>query len=200
MGGVEPTGSARATGDTEAQPPRSALTDIADQTVLRTPHAPEPAAEPLSAPHRSLSAYAFTAATPTDPDGARTRLSPEQTAGLKAQQREFRVWLGEYRRRRVLVPYGENAAALTVEMHGARWLLAFTDGAAMARYARARGETDRAWPYRLVWGAAVLDAGVPACRRWRRPGCRAGCWWTPGTMSGEWCCRRSSRSCRKRSR
>lgn len=70
--------------------------------------------------------------------------------------------IGEFRRRRVLVPYGENGAALTVEMHGARWLLTFTDEAALARYARARGESDRSWRYRGVWGAAVLDAGVPA--------------------------------------
>ncbi|MGQ4417065.1 hypothetical protein ACN6LA_003106, partial [Streptomyces sp. SAS_269] len=32
----------------------------------------------------------------------------------------------------------------------------------LARYALARGERDRAWRYRAVWGAAVLDAGVPA--------------------------------------
>ncbi|MFI6466932.1 SseB family protein [Streptomyces sp. NPDC050538] len=70
--------------------------------------------------------------------------------------------IGEFRRRRVLVPYGENGAALTVEIHGARWLLAFTGEAALARYARARGESDRPWRYRAVWGAAVLDAGVPA--------------------------------------
>ncbi|MGW2747913.1 SseB family protein [Streptomyces sp. NPDC001450] len=80
---------------------------------------------------------------------------------LRAHRRRFHARLGEFRRRRVLVPYGENGAALTVEMHGARWLLAFTDEAALARYARARGE-DRAWRYREVWGAAVLDAGVPA--------------------------------------
>ncbi|WP_225834025.1 hypothetical protein [Streptomyces sp. NK08204] len=43
-----------------------------------------------------------------------------------------------------------------------RWLLAFTDEAALARCARARGEADRPWRYRAVWGAAVLDAGVPA--------------------------------------
>ncbi|MFE1307732.1 hypothetical protein [Streptomyces sp. NPDC058755] len=81
---------------------------------------------------------------------------------LRAHRRRFHARLGEFRRRRVLVPYGENGAALTVETHGARWLLAFTDEAALARYARARGEGDRVWRYRAVWGAAVLDAGVPA--------------------------------------
>ncbi|MCZ0989319.1 hypothetical protein BEK98_19110 [Streptomyces diastatochromogenes] len=89
-------------------------------------------------------------------------LSAEQAVQLRIHRRRFRTRLGEFRRRRVLVPYGENGAALTVEMHGARWLLAFTDEAALARYARARGEDGRTWRYRAVWGAAVLDAGVPA--------------------------------------
>ncbi|MFJ9818283.1 hypothetical protein ACIRU3_24045 [Streptomyces sp. NPDC101151] len=89
-------------------------------------------------------------------------LSAEQVIRLRVHRRRFRARLGDFRRRRVLVPYGEDGAALTVETHGARWLLAFTDEAALALYARARGEGDRAWRYRAVWGAAVLDAGVPA--------------------------------------
>ncbi|MFF7973303.1 hypothetical protein [Streptomyces sp. NPDC007905] len=89
-------------------------------------------------------------------------LSAEQALRLSVHRRLFHARLGEFRRRRVLVPYGENGAALTVEMQGARWLLAFTDEAALARYARAREERDRTWRYRAVWGAAVLDAGVPA--------------------------------------
>ncbi|MFD5797981.1 hypothetical protein ACFWIO_31545 [Streptomyces diastatochromogenes] len=89
-------------------------------------------------------------------------LSAEQAVQLRVHRSRFRTRLGEFRRRRVLVPYGENGAALTVEMHGARWLLAFTDEAALGRYARARGEDGRIWRYRAVWGAAVLDAGVPA--------------------------------------
>ncbi|MEU5540327.1 SseB family protein [Streptomyces sp. NPDC020362] len=89
-------------------------------------------------------------------------LFAEQAIRLRLHRRRFHTRLGEFRRRRVLVPYGEKGAALTVETHGARWLLAFTDEAALGRYARARGEVDRTWRYRAVWGAAVLDAGVPA--------------------------------------
>jgi hypothetical protein len=37
----------------------------------------------------------------------------------------------------------------------------FTGEAALARFAVARGEADRKWPYRGVWGAALLDAAVP---------------------------------------
>jgi hypothetical protein len=94
----------------------------------------------------------------TEPTAGPTTEPAEQLAHL----REFRVRLGQFRRHRVLVPYGENGAALTVETQGVRWLLAFTDEAALGRYATARGEADRTWRYRTVWGAAVLDAGVPA--------------------------------------
>ncbi|MBP2050695.1 hypothetical protein J2Z21_003634 [Streptomyces griseochromogenes] len=87
--------------------------------------------------------------------------APPEVDEVARGRREFAAVLGEFRRR-VLVPYGENGDALTVETHGARWLLAFTDEAALARFARARGEADRTWRYRTVWGAAVLDAGVPA--------------------------------------
>jgi hypothetical protein len=52
-------------------------------------------------------------------------------------------------------------APLTVDMGGVRWILAFTGEAALARYAQARGEGDREWRYRGVWGAALLDAAVP---------------------------------------
>lgn len=146
---AEPTGPAGETAATGARPPRSALADIAERTVLGAGRAAAPAAD-LPPP---TGAGTFTAATATEPDEADR---------LRAHRRAFLSWLGGFRRRRVLVPYGANGAALTVEAHGARWLLAFTDEAALARYARARGERDRSWSYRLVWGAAVLDAGVPA--------------------------------------
>lgn len=88
--------------------------------------------------------------------------APSEADEVARGRREFAAVLGGFRRRRVLVPYGESGDALTVETHGARWLLAFTDEVALARYVRARGEGDRPWRYRAVWGAAVLDAGVPA--------------------------------------
>nr|WP_237751099.1 SseB family protein [Streptomyces collinus] len=75
--------------------------------------------------------------------------------------------MGEFRRSQVLVPVGApdgqggEVAPLTVDMGGVRWILAFTGEAALARFAVARGEGDRQWPYRGVWGAALLDAAVP---------------------------------------
>ncbi|TVZ95330.1 MULTISPECIES: hypothetical protein [unclassified Streptomyces] len=159
MDSAEPTGSAGATDETGVHPPRSALADIAERTVVRTGHTPPPA-EPLPVPQPPPDTSSFAIAQ--QPARTEELFTPQQTAQLRDHQRKFRIRLGEFRRRRVLVPYGENGAALTVEMSGARWLLVFTDEAALARYARARGEGDRSWRYREVWGAAVLDAGVPA--------------------------------------
>ncbi|MFJ9863699.1 SseB family protein [Streptomyces sp. NPDC101165] len=159
MGSAEPTGSAGATDETGLHPPRSALADIAEQTVVGTdPTLPPAEALPLRQPPPDTASFA----TAQQPARSEALLTPQQTIQLHAHQRKFRMRLGEFRRRRVLVPYGENGAALTVEMSGARWLLVFTDEVALARYARSRGEGDRSWRYRAVWGAAVLDAGVPA--------------------------------------
>ena len=187
MGGGEPTESAGATNETEPQSPRSALADIAEQTLVYAGHASAPPAEVLRLPRppsdsskfaiaKSTSVVTATATgtLPAGPESApsvtaalqaarsEVPLSPEQATQLRAHRREVMARIGEFRRRRVLVPYGENGAPLTVGIHGARWLLAFTGEATLARYARARGESDRPWRYRAVWGAAVLDAGVPA--------------------------------------
>ncbi|GHI07858.1 hypothetical protein Scel_61790 [Streptomyces cellostaticus] len=165
MGSAEPTGSAGMTDSAEVHPPRSALSDIAEQTELHAAGEPLPPAEasPAAPPHPN--SITFAAANQTASATAMTAesgLSAEQAVRLRVHRSQFRTRLGEFRRRRVLVPYGENGAALTVETHGARWLLAFTDEAALARYARARAEAGRTWRYRAVWGAAVLDAGVSA--------------------------------------
>ncbi|AGS69420.1 hypothetical protein HGI09_44460 [Streptomyces collinus] len=145
MASAGPTGES---GESEGRPRRSALSDIAEQTILRTGDEPSPDGGTASGtePHHD----------------SRGLAEANEAARLAAHRRRFRARLGEFRRNRVLVPYGENGAALTVELQGARWLLAFTDEAALARFARARGEADRTWRYRAVWGAAVLDAGVPA--------------------------------------
>lgn len=51
---------------------------------------------------------------------------------------------------------------LTVEWGGVRWILAFSDEAALARFAVARGEGGHEWAYRRVLGARLLDVAVPA--------------------------------------
>ena len=50
---------------------------------------------------------------------------------------------------------------LTADTGGVRWILAFSDESALARYALARGEDGDEWPYETVLGARLLDAGVP---------------------------------------
>nr|WP_155073947.1 hypothetical protein [Streptomyces taklimakanensis] len=69
--------------------------------------------------------------------------------------------LGEFRRAAVLVPLVEGGL-LTGVFGGIRWIHAFTDEAALARFARTRGAPpDRAWEYAAVLGARLLDVIVP---------------------------------------
>ncbi|MFB9392057.1 SseB family protein [Streptomyces coeruleoprunus] len=102
--------------------------------------------------------------------------------------RDFAARLGEFRRTAVLVPLAPEGGAggsggsegyggsgnsegsggsggpdglWTAEHGGVRWICAFSDEAALARFARARGEADRAWEYRTVLGARLLDVMVP---------------------------------------
>jgi SseB protein N-terminal domain len=70
--------------------------------------------------------------------------------------------IGELRRTAVLVPLDDRGGLWTAELGGVRWLHAFTDEPALARFATARGETDREWEYRSVLGARILDVVIPA--------------------------------------
>ncbi|MFB0616672.1 hypothetical protein [Streptomyces sp. AGS-58] len=78
-------------------------------------------------------------------------------------RRAFAVLLGEFRRTAVLVPLdAENGSPLTADFGGVRWFYAFSDEPALARFALARGEGGREWPYQRWLGARLLDAAVPA--------------------------------------
>ncbi|WP_445398289.1 SseB family protein [Streptomyces sp. LE64] len=85
-----------------------------------------------------------------------------------ARKREFARLLGGFRRTAVLVPLGgepgpgEERGLLTADFNGIRFILAFSDEQALARYARARGEFAREWTYRTILGARLLDVAVPA--------------------------------------
>lgn len=70
--------------------------------------------------------------------------------------------LGEFRRTAVLVPLDGDDAPLAGDFGGIRWIYAFSNDAALARFAIARGEGGREWPYRRVLGARLLDAVVPS--------------------------------------
>ncbi|MFD7613309.1 SseB family protein [Streptomyces sp. NPDC059828] len=69
--------------------------------------------------------------------------------------------LEAFRETAVLVPR-HSGALLTTDFGGVRWILAFSDESALARYAIARGEGDADWEYQTVLGARLLDAAVPS--------------------------------------
>ncbi|MFJ9035357.1 hypothetical protein ACIRF8_02020 [Streptomyces sp. NPDC102406] len=144
-------------GGAAAEPPRmpkSRLAEYADQTV-RAHEPPAPAEEPPPA------AEAEREPTTAEPP-------PTEDPEVAARRREFAELLGEFRRTAVLVPLGvpegpgDEPAMLTADLNGIRFILAFSDEQALARYAQARGEYSREWTYRTVLGAKLLDVAVPA--------------------------------------
>lgn len=105
----------------------------------------------------ALSAMSPVAAADTDPDSE-----------VLSLRREFAALLGAFRRTAVLVPLGTEpdddgrSGLLTSDLNGIRWIFAFSDEEALARFALARGEGDRAWPYQRILGARLLDVAVVA--------------------------------------
>ncbi|MFE7120166.1 SseB family protein [Streptomyces sp. NPDC057654] len=104
----------------------------------------------------------------------------DEVAAVHGERGRPAAMVGELRRTAVLVPTaprrptaptdapGEDSL-LSVEFGGIRWICAFTDEAALARFAAARraggdGKDDGAadWEYRTVLGARLLDVVVPA--------------------------------------
>ncbi|MGW3357320.1 hypothetical protein ACWDFL_18145 [Streptomyces bungoensis] len=118
----------------------------------------------------------FPGANSAEPDAPRTGSAPADSSrgalapsgGAEARRREFAALLGEFRRTPVLVPLGEGPGPederglLTADLGGVRFILAFSDEQALARYAVARGEAAREWSYQTVLGARLLDVAVPA--------------------------------------
>ncbi|MFG2716572.1 hypothetical protein ACGFX2_39575 [Streptomyces goshikiensis] len=77
--------------------------------------------------------------------------------------------VGEFRRAVLLAPLTEGGAdvdearggLMSAVSGGIRWLYAFTDEEALARFAQARGEAGRQWPYVAILGARLVDVVVP---------------------------------------
>ncbi|WP_254792783.1 SseB family protein [Streptomyces sp. CC77] len=82
-------------------------------------------------------------------------------AEVQARRREFAALLGEFRRTAVLVPLDAHGSLWSAELGGVRWICAFSDEAALARFAYAQGDPGREWEYRTVLGARLLDVMVP---------------------------------------
>jgi hypothetical protein len=86
----------------------------------------------------------------------------EEIAAVRAGRGEPAALIGEFRRTAVLVAVADGGLMSAV-YGGVRWLYAFTDEAALARFALARGaRPGEAWEYRSVLGARLLDAVMPA--------------------------------------
>lgn len=96
------------------------------------------------------------------PERARAATSGEaEQDQLRTARREFAVLLGEFRRAAVLVPLDEAGDLWSAEQNGVRWICAFSDEAALARFAQARGDAGREWTYQAILGARLLDVMVP---------------------------------------
>ncbi|MFD4023849.1 hypothetical protein ACFWRV_10070 [Streptomyces sp. NPDC058576] len=79
----------------------------------------------------------------------------------------FMALLEKFRATPVLVPLGSRSPGaeggfLTADMNGIRFILAFSDQQALARYAQAQGMFHSEWSYQTVLGARLLDVAVPA--------------------------------------
>ncbi|MFF4443216.1 hypothetical protein [Streptomyces sp. NPDC001502] len=70
--------------------------------------------------------------------------------------------LADFRSRAVLVPLDERGGLWTAELGGLDWICAFSGPETLARFADARGEAEREWPYRRIVGARLLDEVIPA--------------------------------------
>ncbi|MEC4014875.1 hypothetical protein [Streptomyces sp. H27-D2] len=87
---------------------------------------------------------------------------PEEILAMRAGAGDPAALVGEFRRTAVLVPVADGGL-MSGHFGGVRWLYAFTDEAALARFALARGAAaTEEWEYRAVLGARLLDAVVPA--------------------------------------
>ncbi|MEU4128505.1 SseB family protein [Streptomyces wuyuanensis] len=139
--------------DTSRTDRASRLADLADWTA--------------SAPPAGDSLDRAAPEVPETPDsdvaGATAGLAAGDEADVQpaAARREFARLLGEFRRTAVLVPFDEHDSLWTADQNGVRWICAFSNEEALARFALARGETRREWKYRRILGARLLDVMVP---------------------------------------
>jgi hypothetical protein len=94
----------------------------------------------------------------------------EEAAAVK---REFLDFLDDFRHTAVLVPLDDQGGLWSAELGGIRWILAFSDDEALARFALAREESEmdvgsrasREWVYHKVLGRRLLESVIPAVGR-----------------------------------
>ncbi|MCX4806247.1 hypothetical protein ACFWWM_05145 [Streptomyces sp. NPDC058682] len=94
---------------------------------------------------------------------------PEEIAAMRGGSGHSGRLLGEFRRTPLLVPLseGDDGGLMSGWQGGVRWIYAFTDEGALARFAEARGAGPgtaagaREWEYLSILGARLLDAVIP---------------------------------------
>lgn len=124
------------------------------------------AAEPMASSLEQRDQGAQLGEQPTARERVHTAAHDDPEAA--ARRRDFAALLGEFRRTPVLVPLGDGPGPdderglLAADWNGVRFILAFSDEQALARYARERGAFVREWTYQTVLGARLLDVAVPA--------------------------------------
>ncbi|MGP3971506.1 SseB family protein [Streptomyces sp. 6N223] len=83
-------------------------------------------------------------------------------AAVRAGAGDPAAMVGEFRRTALLVPVVAGRFVSAVQ-GGVRWVYAFSDEAALARFAVARGAAPRQeWEYASVLGARLLDVVLPS--------------------------------------
>ncbi|MEU3945995.1 hypothetical protein [Streptomyces sp. NPDC029526] len=130
---------------------RSRLADYAEMT--EPPTTERPATTPLAADGEHSGEQAAPAIRTPAPD-------EPSAAEVAERRREFTALLEAFRDTAVLVPLRDDGW-LTADFGGVRWILAFSDESALARYAVARDEAHLEWTYRTVLGHRLLDVAVP---------------------------------------
>ncbi|WP_330298994.1 SseB family protein [Streptomyces sp. NBC_00503] len=86
-----------------------------------------------------------------------------EIAAIRDGQGDPARLVGEFRRAALLVPLadGPDGGLMSAVSGGIRWIYAFTDEEALARFAEARRESDREWEFLSILGARLVDAVVP---------------------------------------
>ncbi|MFJ6760304.1 hypothetical protein ACIQNK_35455 [Streptomyces sp. NPDC091273] len=89
----------------------------------------------------------------------------EQIVAMRSGMGYSARLLGEFRRTALLVPLpeGDDGGLMSGWQGGVRWIYAFTDEDALARFAVARGAGAevREWEYLSILGARLVDAVIP---------------------------------------
>ncbi|MFJ8670036.1 hypothetical protein [Streptomyces sp. NPDC093600] len=98
---------------------------------------------------------------PVAPDGDGGE-APLDAAAAAAVREAVLERLAHFRSSAVLVPLDTAGGLWTADFGGIAWICAFSDEAALARFAQARGEEAGEWTYRRVLGSRLLDDVVPA--------------------------------------